>query len=739
MLGNNLKANLSREERIDRVVVEFLEKEEAGEHPDPLEWLSRHPELRSALGTFFRNHQALRRVEEGVHAQPAPHDLHDRGLRGIQVGSVLPELVHPGEVVGDCRIIQKLGQGGMGVVYQAVHVRLDDLRAVKFLPREDVTDAMIQRFWREARTAASIKHPNVIKIHDVGQEGELHYIVMEYVEGKTLSELRESEVARSPDRLFSWTTAARLMIPVLDALHAVHRRGLVHRDVKPSNVMVTLASKVARKSHVVLMDFGLVQDESDALVTQSGAIVGTPAYMSREQALGWEIDERSDVFAVGATLYFLLTGRHPHEASKSVVLARAAAGIHPIAMKDLRPDLPPEVHRIVERAMAPDRDCRFAHAEEMLNGLTTLLRGTAEAVPRRSGQPETRHDISESRPPTALEETVTYHPDTKEDHASLEAVPLQLLPPRTELSKMSRGLQFLDSRLKVANVSVVGVVVAALLLVVAVGGFLLWNHQESRGPEDARVETEAATMLEDDASKYEGMVLIPAGIVHLGASRQRLHAHAMTLDLIKGSQRLIQQFVAACTEEPPETVHVQGFWIDKYEVTNAEYADFIKATGRALPPRWQESRPPAEKDDHPVTNVRYSDAAAYAAWVGKQLPTIAQWTRAFRGGDDRMYPWGNEWKPERANVAENTSFPLDTSSVQASPLDETQFGVRNMVGNVSEIVRERTLKDSQITTITKGGESEANGAIYGAAPFRFFLIGENTTHTLTGFRCVIEE
>ena len=215
---------------------------------------------------------------------------------------------------------------------------------------------MLRRFQREAQTAASIKHPNVVTIHDVGQQEGLHYIVMEYVEGRTLADFCRDEIAHRPDHAFPWPLAAHLVIPVLDALFAVHRRGLVHRDVKPSNIMVTAAPLSAGNMHVVLMDFGLVQDESDATLTETGGIVGTPAYMSPEQALGWRTDERSDVFAVGATIYFMLSGRHPHVGSKTVVLARVAAGLRPIPLGKLRPDVPRDACRIVERAMsAPPR------------------------------------------------------------------------------------------------------------------------------------------------------------------------------------------------------------------------------------------------------------------------------------------------------------------------------------------------------------------------------------------------
>ena len=166
---------------------------------------------------------------------------------------------------------------------------------------------------------------------------------------------------------------------------------------------------------------------------------------------------------------------------------------------------------------------------------------------------------------------------------------------------------------------------------------------------------------------HEGMVYVPPGNVHLGASEERLRSHARSLVSIRDNPRLIDQFVKACQEEKVQVVHVGGFWIDKYEVTNAEYGKFVQATNHAPPGNWAGGKPRLGTDDHPVTQVTYEDAAAYAAWAGKQLPTIAEWTRAFRGDDDRMYPWGDEWDAHRANVGQNTAFATGTSPVNVLP------------------------------------------------------------------------
>jgi formylglycine-generating enzyme required for sulfatase activity len=202
---------------------------------------------------------------------------------------------------------------------------------------------------------------------------------------------------------------------------------------------------------------------------------------------------------------------------------------------------------------------------------------------------------------------------------------------------------------------------------------------------------------------------------------------------------MIESFAECCQDEPYEEVSVPGFWIDKHEVTNAEYSEFLGATNYPRPPHWTNDRPPPGQDDHPVTRISHADALAFADWAQKQLPTVAQWTRAYRGSDDRMYPWGDEWVPERVNDGRNVDFPVGTSPVDSSLEDVTQFGVVNMVGNVSEMMRDQRIIEGEKALVTKGAHSEASGDVFGAAPIQVFHLGGTAANDLTGFRCVIEE
>jgi serine/threonine-protein kinase len=213
-----------------------------------------------------------------------------------------PQILVAGQLIGGCRIVQPLGRGGMGEVYLAEHLALQKPVAVKILPPDRGARDHVARFLKEARMCSRIEHPNVVTIYDVGEQDGLHYIIMQYVQGKTLAELVQAQGGPLP-----WRSALRLVQLAAKGLQAVHDHGLIHRDVKPSNIMLSADSRV------LLMDFGLVREEIDPNTTDPSLIAGTPAYMSPEQCEGRPLDRRSDVFSLGSTLYCLLTGHSPFQ------------------------------------------------------------------------------------------------------------------------------------------------------------------------------------------------------------------------------------------------------------------------------------------------------------------------------------------------------------------------------------------------------------------------------------------
>lgn len=770
----------SRECRLDRLIARFLQAEEAAEGIDPSTLLQQHPDLRDEFLSFLQHHQRLRQHFAAERpAEPAPT------LSGQKIISALAQTTPPdhakpmeaGQPLGNCFLLRELGRGGMGIVYLGRHRRLDCLRAIKILPRDQITDTTIERFRREAQTAASINHPNVVTIHDAGHEGEVHFIEMQYVEGETLREFLHRHIAQGSETPFPWLTAVKLLLPVLDGLSAVHARGLIHRDIKPSNIMVGERTAGLREPRVLLMDFGLVRDDSVDRLTETGLVVGTPAFMSPEQARGQKVDGRTDLYAIGATLYYLLAGRPPFEGPRPQVFWKAMSGNRPPPLQQRRPDIPGELVQIVDRAMSPEREQRFSRADELFEVLSAVAAPLAArvsvAVPAVSDSPKVLASFGSSAPafPSGESDTVatvgvssdTFDlPDANAGDsipvtASFSAGPSpgarrehDFTPQLSSGNHSATGAA--DTLTQLVPLRSLGVAgntddlphkltrwfpvlgILAVATLVGLATFLL------RGPSPpVKTRGSPAGPPASVPGELPGMVYIPPGQAWLGASETRLRQHAMTLENLTNTPGLVQQFVDLGRRETHQQVSVDGFWIDQYEVTNSQYAEFVRASGYPAPEHWQGQTPPPGSANHPVAGIRYRDAEAYAKWAGKKLPTIAQWSRAFRGNDDRMYPWGDTWYSDRANEYLNPGFDGQTSLVDATPRDVSSFGVFNLVGNVSEIVRERANSSGQMATIIKGASAMSQGDVFGAAPIQLAIVPEDFTSEHIGFRCVFEK
>lgn len=252
----------------------------------------------------------------------------------------------------------ELGRGGMGIVLLARDVALDRLVAIKLLPPSLAANAEYrQRFLREARTAAGLSHPNIVPIHMVEEHGELVFFVMGYVDGETLRERVERKGPLSP-RL-----AMKLMQDVAWALAYAHERGVIHRDVKPDNIMIEQGTERA-----LVTDFGIALGRSDA-VRGEGEVIGTARYMSPEQACGETVDARSDLYALGATFFFALTGRAPIEGKNlPAILAQQATRAAP-AIQAIRPDVPPKLAQIIDRSLTRMRTDRWPTGDDMARAL----------------------------------------------------------------------------------------------------------------------------------------------------------------------------------------------------------------------------------------------------------------------------------------------------------------------------------------------------------------------------------
>ncbi|MCX6568083.1 MAG: protein kinase [Candidatus Aminicenantes bacterium] len=568
---------------------------------------------------------------------------------------------------GKYRIMEEIGHGGMGVVYKAEDLKLKRLVAIKFLPPElSASREARERFIQEARAAAAFSHPNICTIHEVGESLDMPFIVMEYIEGETLSR-------KLKDGPFPLGEALDIAIQVAVGLEKAHQKGIVHRDIKSANIMLT-ESRQAK-----IMDFGLAKLYGGTAFTQEGAVLGTVGYMSPEQAQGGKVDGRTDIWSLGVVLYEMLAGELPFHGDQDVSILYSIVHEEPKSLKDKRPPIPMGLQRGIGKALAKNPDSRYQSAREMAK-------------------------------------------DLKKYQDVLKAEAGELLNLRSLLKRLKRPI--------VAVPSVTFTVALCLF------AFLFFNRQakirwarEQAVPEifqlaDAQeyqaafdIATKAERYLSKDPvlanawPKFSSMVSVrtvpPGASVYLevysavgqewkpcgqtpidrlrlprGCYRMRLAKEGFveSLTAFVSDDGAVDLALAKVDEYPAGMIFVKGgvyhpvnivtdyisgvelgdFLVDKYEVTNKDFmrfvegggyrkseywkqpfinvgrivtwneamAEFVDKTGRPGPASWEAGDYPPGQGDYPVGGVSWYEAAAYAEFVEKSLPTVHHWSVA---------------------------------------------------------------------------------------------------------------
>ena len=369
-----------REDRLDEVVAVYLKELDSGVVPDRRAWLARHPEFYDELSDFLEDRERIEAIAAPLRDIAAADDA--LSLEGLDPPS------HPENLgrLGDYELLDWVGQGGMGVVFRAFDAALNRFVAIKLLAPQWSADALARRrFTREAQAAAAVSHPHVVTIHAVNEWRGRPYLVMEYINGSSLQHrINERGPLEVPEIL-------RIGSQVAAGLAAAHAKGLIHRDIKPGNIM--LENDLPR---VTLTDFGLARAVDDARLTQHGALAGTPQYMAPEQARGEKMDRRADLFSLGSVLYAMCIGRPAFAGESTVEVIRRVCDDAPPPIQGQNPEIPGWLVEIIERLHRKQPSERFQGAAEVADLLERHLARLEDP-----SLPPVVHDWAGGSPPAA--------------------------------------------------------------------------------------------------------------------------------------------------------------------------------------------------------------------------------------------------------------------------------------------------------------------------------------------------
>jgi len=531
----------------------------------------------------------------------------------------------------------------MSTVYKAFQPGVERYVALKIMPRHLADDPQFAaRFQQEARVVAQLQHPHILPIYDFGQAEGYTYLAMPLMENGTLIDLMKGQP-------LSLNEIKRIISQIGDALDYAHTQGLVHRDVKPSNILID------KRGNCLLTDFGIVKllQNKTATIT-TGGVTGTPAYMSPEQGMGRPLDGRSDQYSLGVILYELATGRPPYDADTpmAVVIKHINESLPP--PRSINPAISEGVEKVITRALAKNPEDRFLTITDMVY---------------------------------ALEKAIT-------DEQATNTAPTQKMTP-------------LAPRLRWPALAVLGFAGFAALM----GAWMMFNSSlwaslpptptttftapaptateappsatppATATPEAIATETPPPVITVEPTlnlnptqiSEADGMVLlfVPAGPFIMGSSTEDQNALAF--------------------ERPQREVTLDEFWIDQTEITNGQYALCV-AAGRCRAPisarsatRLDYANNP-DYQNYPVIYVGWNDARNYCEWAGRRLLSEAEWEKAARGTDARIFPWGNN-QPNQTRANFN-NLRADTTPVGSYPDNASPAGALDMAGNVAEWVND---------------------------------------------------
>jgi serine/threonine protein kinase/formylglycine-generating enzyme required for sulfatase activity/dienelactone hydrolase len=716
-----------------------------------------------------------------------------------------------GQKIGAFQIIEKIGAGGMGEVYLAKDLRLNRQVALKFLTLADENST--RRFLREAQAAAALEHPHICTIHEIGSKNGLEFIVMQYIEGVTLSEKIKQGNLSLVDTL-------DFAVQIAQALAEAHKRGIIHRDIKPANIIVSANKQIK------VLDFGLAKkiifdaDKGESsfktLLSQPGMIVGTVSYMSPEQIRGKHIDSRTDLWSLGVVLYEMISGKTPFAGENTVEKLAEILYQEPSKIDKI----PAELGKIIKKSLQKESDKRYQTAEYFIRDLKHIRQEIefAEQLQIHATSKSSAPDIHET-----LTQFLTEHPELSAQIGSRKptwkhyifygsAILLLVvgglfwwknhrfetarenLKKVGDLAQQEKNFEAFDLALQVENALPNDENLAKILPIISdslsvstvpagakvylrrfqpdkgenfpdrqeIGITPIENLRIARGDYILEIEKDGFAKLERTISgkiPRIGGSFIESPPLKIEVNLIEANKISETTVFVPGGEYALVNWSRSTSSK----VNLGDFLIDKFEVTNAEFKEFINAggyvksefwkvpffkdgkempfaeamrelkdkTGLPAPRSWVNQNFPEGKENFPVTDITWYEATAYAEFRGKKLPTVFQWEKAARNGmfDPRYnaMPWGfirqGETTDNRANFRGTGTVAVTENEFGMSP-----FGAFNMAGNVSEW----NLNQSPEGFVTSGGawnDLAYSFGDYGIYP-PFY------TANRIGFRCV---
>ena len=637
-----------------------------------------------------------------------------------------PPQISKGDILaGKYRIIESIGKGGMGIVYRAEDTKLERVVALKFLPAELIEDLEArERFVREAKAAAALSHPHICTIYEINEEEKAPFIAMEYIAGESIKQKIQKGALNQ-------TEALDIAVQVAEGLEEAQKNGIVHRDIKPGNIMVT------EKGQAKVMDFGLAKVSGASLITKEARPMGTVAYMSPEQAQGLSVDHRTDIWSLGVVLYEMLTGELPFKGEREASFLYSVVHEEPRPLKGLKPPVPQELQQIINRALKKKPETRYQSAAVMLEDLRKYLDvQKAEAVGvfnlptffRRIRQPRVAIPVAAAIIALAVISAWFFSRQAKVRWARDTALP--------EIKRLlDSGWVNYGEAYKLAQKAEKYIPKdPGLLKALSQCGMKISVKTE---PPGARIFMKEYKAPESDWSLL-GVTPLEDVRVPFGFFRWRFEKEGYepaaavfsTFDYeiekpsLMGPAKIVKLLDKKGTV-PPGMLRVIGgnqgdFFMDEHEVTNLRFkefvdrggyqkkeywkypfvrddktltweearAEFLDATGMPGPSTWEGGNYPEGQADYPVSGVSWYEAAAYAEFAGKRLPTVNQWEMGAGLNVPTVFA-GGFLLPV---IASMSKFGGDSPAAVKSHPGITTYGAYDMAGNVREWCRDETGK-----------------------------------------------